>query len=142
MRLVVVAVGKLRERAYRELADDYLGRLRHFVKADEIEVKSAEELGRAVPNDALRVALEVGGQGLSSQGLAQKLEAWGSRGKGVVAFLIGGAQGIPRALSESAEVRLSLSTLTLPHRLARIVLLEQLYRAMTLLRGVPYARED
>ena len=73
--------------------------------------------------------------------LAQKLEAWGSRGKGVVAFLIGGADGIPRSVSQAAEVRLSLSHLTLPHRLARVVLLEQLYRGMSILRGEPYARE-
>jgi 23S rRNA (pseudouridine1915-N3)-methyltransferase len=59
-----------------------------------------------------------------------------------VAFLIGGADGLPPPVLQAAEVRLSLSSMTLPHRLARIVLLEQLYRALSILRGEPYARED
>ena len=59
-----------------------------------------------------------------------------------MAFVIGGAEGIPSALSAKADVRLSLSTFTFPHRLARVMLFEQLYRSMTLLRGEPYARED
>jgi 23S rRNA (pseudouridine1915-N3)-methyltransferase len=73
--------------------------------------------------------------------LAKRVERWSSRGKGIVAFVIGGADGIPADLLSRADARLSLSTLTLPHRLARVVLAEQLYRAMTILRGEPYARE-
>jgi 23S rRNA (pseudouridine1915-N3)-methyltransferase len=56
--------------------------------------------------------------------------------------VIGGAEGIPAALSERADARISLSKLTLPHRLARVLLYEQLYRSFTILRGEPYARED
>ncbi len=70
------------------------------------------------------------------------MERWTSRGKGSVAFVIGGAEGIPSELSKKADARLSLSRLTLPHRLARVVLLEQLYRSLSILRGEPYARED
>jgi 23S rRNA (pseudouridine1915-N3)-methyltransferase len=62
-------------------------------------------------------------------------------GKGQIHFLIGGAEGIPSAVSARAAMTLSLSSFTLPHRLARVVLFEQLYRSMTLLRGEPYARE-
>jgi 23S rRNA (pseudouridine1915-N3)-methyltransferase len=58
-----------------------------------------------------------------------------------VAFIIGDADGIPKALSKNAAARLSLSKLTLPHRLARVLLLEQLYRSLSILRGEPYARE-
>ncbi|HEY4106535.1 MAG TPA: 23S rRNA (pseudouridine(1915)-N(3))-methyltransferase RlmH, partial [Polyangiaceae bacterium] len=78
----------------------------------------------------------------TSSEFSVRLERWGSRGKGVVAFVIGGAEGIPRDLSARADLRLSLSSFTMPHRLARVVLLEQLYRAMTLQRGEPYAREE
>lgn len=141
MQLSVIAVGRLKEPAVRVWADEYWGRLRRYVRADEVEVKDAAGLERAIPADALVVALEVAGQALGSEAFARKLEAWGSTGKGRIAFLIGGADGLPAELSRRADVRLSLSSMTLPHRLARIVLLEQLYRAMTILRGEPYARE-
>jgi 23S rRNA (pseudouridine1915-N3)-methyltransferase len=141
VRISVVAVGKLKEQAYRALADDYLGRVRRYVRIDELEVKSAAELARALPSDSLTVALEVSGERLTSEGFARRLEQWGSRGKGSVAFLIGGAEGIPPELSRAADQKLSLSSMTLPHRLARVVLLEQLYRGFSILRGEPYARE-
>lgn len=141
MRFLILAVGKLKEREARAIADDYLARIRRYTKCDEIEVKLASELAAAVPKDALVVALEVGGDAVSSSELAKRVERWSSTGKGVVAFVIGGADGIPKQLSQSASVRLSLSTLTLPHRLARVLLLEQLYRSLSILRGEPYARE-
>ena len=142
MKLVVLAQGKLKERALRELVDDYKGRLGHYVTGlEEIEVKDAEALGRRVPRDCFLVALEVWGEALSSAGLASKLASWGSSKNGSVCFVIGGAEGIPRALSNRADAHLSLSSLTLPHRLVRLVLFEQLYRSMTIQRGEPYARE-
>jgi 23S rRNA (pseudouridine1915-N3)-methyltransferase len=141
VKLVVVAVGKLRGAELRVVADDYFSRLRRYVSCEEREVKSAENLEGAIPEGALVVALEVDGEALSSPELAKRIEQWGRRGKGVVAFLIGAADGIPKALSARADVRISLSRMTLPHRLARVLLAEQLYRAMTILRGEPYARE-
>ena len=74
----------------------------------------------------------------SSEAFAREVGRWGSQGKGVVAFLIGGADGLPPAVSRGAAARVSLSALTFPHRLARLVLVEQIYRAMTILRGEPY----
>jgi 23S rRNA (pseudouridine1915-N3)-methyltransferase len=141
VKLVIVAVGKLKDPETRALADDYLGRLRRYTPCEEREVKAAADLAAAVPKEALIVALEVHGETVTSPELARRLESWASRNKGVVAFLIGGAEGIPKPLSARADVRLSLSQLTLPHRLARVFLTEQLYRAMTILRGEPYARE-
>jgi 23S rRNA (pseudouridine1915-N3)-methyltransferase len=141
VKIVVVAVGKLKERELRVVADDYLGRIRRHVRCDEVEVKTDAALARALPGDATLVALEVDGAETSSEGLARQIERWGSQGKGVVAFVIGGAEGIPADVSQRAHARLSLSRLTLPHRLARVVLYEQIYRAMTILRGEPYARE-
>jgi 23S rRNA (pseudouridine1915-N3)-methyltransferase len=141
LKFVILAAGKLKEREVRAIADDYLGRIRRYARCDEIEVKSASDLAAAVPKDALVVALEVDGGALTSTELSKRVERWSSTGKGVVAFVIGGAEGIPKELSRSAAVRLSLSKLTLPHRLARVLLLEQLYRALSILRGEPYARE-
>jgi 23S rRNA (pseudouridine1915-N3)-methyltransferase len=141
LRLVVIAAGPLKPREWRTLADDYLGRIRRYAKCAEIEVKSSKDLAAAVPAGALLVALEVEGDAVSSSELAKRVQRWTSTGKGVVAFLIGGADGIPKELSRAAAARLSLSKLTLPHRLARVLLLEQLYRSLSILRGEPYARE-
>lgn len=144
MRLVVIAVGRVKDRPLRDAIDEYLGRVRRYVPIDEVEVpdgpaaKVEAALVKAA-GEATLVALEVTGTALPSPELAKQLERLGSRGKGVVAFLIGGADGLPRALSERAHARWSLSQLTFPHRLARLVLVEQLYRAMTILRGEPYA---
>lgn len=141
MKLIIVAVGKLRGTELRPVVDDYLARLRRYVPCEEREVKSAGDLEGAIPAGALVVALEVDGDSVSSLELSKRVEQWGRSGKGIVAFLIGAADGIPKALSLRADVRLSISRLTLPHRLARVLLAEQLYRAMTILRGEPYARE-
>lgn len=141
MKFFILAAGKLKEKEVRVIADDYLGRIRRYAKCDEIEVKSAADLASAVPKDALVVAMEVEGDALTSTELSKRVERWTSTGKGSVAFVIGGAEGIPKELSRSAAARVSLSKLTLPHRLARVLLLEQLYRSLTILRGEPYARE-
>lgn len=142
MKLFVIAEGRIKERELRAVASDYLARLSRYVKCDEIETKDAGGLAKAIPESSFVVALEVDGERLTSSELSLRLERWGARGKGLVAFVIGGAEGIPSALSARADVRLSLSSFTFPHRLARVMLLEQLYRSMTLLRGEPYARED
>jgi len=142
VKLFVIAEGRIKERELRAVANDYLGRLSRYVRCEEIEARDAAGLSKAIPEGAYVVALEVDGERITSSELSVRLERWGARGKGLVAFLIGGAEGIPKALSDRADLRLSLSTFTLPHRLARVVLFEQLYRAMTLQRGEPYAREE
>jgi 23S rRNA (pseudouridine1915-N3)-methyltransferase len=142
VKLHVVAVGKIREKSLRAVADDYLERVRHYARTTEIEVKSDAELARALPREATVIALDPAGDAVTSRELARRLERWGARGKGELAFVLGGAEGIPESLLAGAHARLSLSSLTLPHRLARVLLFEQLYRAFTILRGEPYARED
>jgi 23S rRNA (pseudouridine1915-N3)-methyltransferase len=142
VKLTVVAVGKIRERDLRGVADEYVARIRRYVRLDEVEVGRDAALGRALPKGATIVALDPEGDALTSTAFARKVEAWGRRGKGDVAFVIGGAEGIPLELVRSADARLSLTKLTLPHRLARVVLFEQIYRAFTILRGEPYAREN
>ncbi len=142
MKLVVLAQGKLKDRGLRALVDDYWGRVRRYAPCEEIELRDAAQFERSLPADALLVTLEVEGAALSSTELSRKLERWVTQGKGVVAFAIGGAEGLPAALLARSNFRLSLSKLTLPHRLARLLLAEQLYRAFSILRGEPYAREE
>lgn len=141
VRLWLIAEGKLKQRAARELADDYVQRIRRYARFDEVEVKDQKALGRALPTGARVIALCVDGEALQSEQFAHRLERWSTSGKGEIAFVVGGADGLPQALVRSAHHRLSLSSMTLPHRLARIVLLEQLYRAFSIQRGEPYARE-
>jgi 23S rRNA (pseudouridine1915-N3)-methyltransferase len=142
LKLLLIAQGKLKDKGLRALVDDYLGRIKRYAPCQEIEVKEASQLLGAVPADATLVALEVGGQELSSTALAQRVERWLGQGKGVVAFVIGGAEGLPKEIGARANFELSLSRLTLPHRLARLLLAEQLYRSFSILRGEPYAREE
>jgi 23S rRNA (pseudouridine1915-N3)-methyltransferase len=143
MRIVVVAVGRVKERPLRAVIDEYLGRIRRYTPCDEIELADGPpaKLGPAFARataEATTLALEIGGKTLGSEAFARGLERATTRHKGVVAFLIGGADGLPPDVSQGAHDRWSLSALTFPHRLARLVLVEQIYRALTILRGEPY----
>ncbi len=142
MRLTLLVVGKLKSSALTELCDDYERRIRRFVAVDVTEAKDDKSLARALPHKAMVVALQVQGAVLSSQQLSDQVVSWGSHGNGHVCFVIGGAEGIPPEVARQVDYELSLSRLTLPHRLARLLLLEQLYRALSIWRGEPYARED
>ena len=144
MRVAVVAVGRVKDRALRAALDEYLGRIRRYTQCDEIELADApasklEPAFAKATAEATVIALEVEGRALTSEAFARELGRASARGKGIVAFLIGGADGLPPAVSRAAHDRWSLSSLTFPHRLARLVLVEQIYRAMTILRGEPYA---
>ena len=139
MRYHVVAVGRIRNAALRTACDDYLSRLRHYTRVDEREVKDEARLSEAISGEARLVALSRAGESWTSAELAQRTARWDQEGR-EVAFAIGGAAGLPRAMVERAEVVWSLSALTLPHELARVLVLEQLYRAFTIRRGEPYHR--
>jgi 23S rRNA (pseudouridine1915-N3)-methyltransferase len=143
VRLRIVAVGRVKEPAARALVDEYVGRIRRYCPCDEIELAQSPRLVAAfhkATEGATVVALSSDGETPSSTELARRLDRWASRGKGIVAFLLGGADGIPAAVVAAADARISMSRLTFPHRLARILVAEQLYRALTILRGEPYDR--
>ncbi len=146
MRIAIVAVGRVKERGLRACIDDYLARIRRYGKCDEIELEDgrpdevAARFARAVPRDRARVvALEVGGKRMKSPELARYVEQCEVGAVATLAFLIGGSYGLPESVSKSADLQLSLSDLTLPHRIARLVLAEQIYRAHTILRNEPYS---
>ncbi len=129
----------------RDVIDEYAARVRRHVTIDELEidpaltpVRAAAAIAKATEG-ARVVALDVTGKTLDSPQFARGLERCASTGKGIVAFCIGAADGLPPETLARADERWSLSALTFPHRLARLVLIEQLYRAMSILRGDPYA---
>lgn len=136
-----MAVGKLKDPALRSLCDDYRARISRYVEIREVEVKDDRALLRELPRGDLLIALEVDGRSLSSSDFSERLVEWGSRGNGRIVFVIGGSDGLPAEVSASATVQLSLSKMTLPHRLARVLLFEQIYRGLSIWRGEPYARE-
>jgi 23S rRNA (pseudouridine1915-N3)-methyltransferase len=139
MRYHVVAVGRIRNAALRTACDDYLSRLRHYTRVDEREVKDEARLSEVITGEARLVALSRAGESWTSAELAQRTARWDQEGR-EVAFAIGGTAGLPRAMVERAEAVWSLSALTFPHELARVLVLEQLYRAFTIRRGEPYHR--
>lgn len=145
MRITVVAVGKNRDPGLRAAALDYEKRIRRYARIEEIEVKDGTEaevaarLDRAVPERSRTIALEVEGRRLSSDELARYVGDAELSGTYGLAFVVGGSYGLPRAFRERADLQLSLSPMTLPHRLARVVLFEQIYRAFTILRREPYS---
>ncbi len=139
MHYHVVAVGRMRDAALRGAADEYVRRLRRYAHVEEREVKEAARLAGAIPEAARLVALSRTGVPWSSMELARQTAQWDQEGRDV-ALAIGGADGLPAPLLERAECLWSLSALTFPHELARVIVLEQLYRAFTIRRGEPYHR--
>lgn len=144
LRVSIIAVGKIKQAGMRAEIDDYLGRIRRYATFEEVELKDGSDaelqprFERALPKRARVVALEVEGKAVTSQGLADMVRR-AELDATPLAFLIGGAYGLPKAVSKAAHAQLSLSSMTLPHRLARLVLAEQIYRAFTILRGEPYS---
>ena len=152
-RATIVAVGRLKGWA-AEGCDDYLTRLRRYFPVEVVEVPeedmnrrsagevlAAEEqrLLKRIPAGAHVVALDREmGKSLSSEELARKLDILGISGRSHVAFLLGGPLGLSPEVLERADERLSFGPITLPHALARLVLLEQLYRAVKIVRGEKY----
>lgn len=147
---MVVAVGKLRP-YYRQAFDDYARRLQRYGNFREHEVREAsrapnvagqraeeaERLSTRIPEGSNLVALARVGAGWTSTDLARQLERWLLAAR-PLAFVIGGSHGLDSSLIGRATATWSLGPLTLPHELARVIVVEQVYRAFTILRGGPY----
>jgi len=139
MRFRVVAVGRVKDAALRTACDGYLERLRHYTRIDEQEVKDEARVLATVPEGSRLVALSRAGEAWSSSQLAEWMGKWEIDGRDVT-FAVGGADTLPEVVLHRAERTWSLSSLTFPHELARVILYEQLYRACTIRRGEPYHR--
>ena len=152
MRLRIIWIGKTRNARLRALIDDYAERLGHFARCEVTELR---ELGRADKagidketkriSDGLRsgsvtVLLDPDGVEWTSQQLAAQVRSWEGSGIKEVAFVIGGPHGVADDFKARVDKRWSLSRLTLTHEMARVLLFEQLYRAYTIIHGLPYQK--
>lgn len=159
MRILIAAVGRLKQGPERELAATYrkrveaIGRtigLREIEvveiresRAQDAERRRVEEsiaIANVVPEQAVVVTLDERGENLDSATLAATLRKWRDEDRSAACFVIGGADGLAQTLRERAKLKLAFGTATWPHHLVRIMLLEQLYRAGTILAGHPYHR--
>ena len=157
MKIDILAVGKIKEKYYRDAADEYLKRLSRYVKVNIIEVKDektdegagdhendivkqteAARLGKYVNDDAYLIPLCIEGDEVSSEGLADLIASLENSGRSHVQFVIGGSLGIDEELKSKGDKKLSFSKMTFPHQLMRVILLEQIYRAYRIKNNEPY----
>ena len=156
-RVTVLCVGKLKEKFYIDAAAEYVKRLQRHCKLELIELPeqrlpddpSPAEIQKALraEGDAIReklpkggavIALCIEGKPCSSEELSRRLTDFGVQGKTQITFLIGGSVGLDEDLKRRADWRLSMSPMTFPHHLARVMLLEQIYRAFQIQQGTKY----
>lgn len=159
MRISIIAVGKMKSGPERELVERYLSRAKATGKNlglqgfDVIELpesrassaparkrEEAKSILGAVPNGAQTIVLDETGSAQTSQKLSQSISGLNDAGTKTLCFIIGGADGLDKSVTQCAQTVLSFSPLTWPHQLVRIMLTEQLYRITTILCGHPYHR--
>ncbi|NWG12841.1 MAG: 23S rRNA (pseudouridine(1915)-N(3))-methyltransferase RlmH [Acidobacteria bacterium] len=154
MRLRILWVGRTKNTSIRALCTDYAGRLGHFLGCEIIETRDlarsrslhgqallsaeAEEIERYLPEGCRMIVLDAAGKQMSSPELARYLEDELTRGTRALTFVIGSPEGLDRRIRERARLRLSLGKMTWTHEMCRVLLLEQLYRAMCIIRNIPY----
>jgi 23S rRNA (pseudouridine1915-N3)-methyltransferase len=157
MQIRIIAVGKIKEKFVQEAIAEYDKRLRPYAKMQIVEVadekragsaspatesaaieKEGERILAAIPEDFFVIALDVMGRSCSSEELAASLREWELSGQNKLAFLIGGDLGCSPDVHARSNMRLSLSPMTFTHPMARLILVEQIYRAFRIIRGEPY----
>lgn len=157
MKITIIAVGKLKEKYLKDGIAEYSKRLSRFCDLEIIEVddeqapenlspageaqvkkKEAEKILKKVKDGSLPVVLDVKGEKVDSEGFAAKMQSFFVSGSSHITFIIGGSLGLDEGLVKTARLKLSLSNLTFPHQLARLILLEQLYRVFKIINGEVY----
>ena len=135
--ITILCVGAMRDAFYRDAAAEYEKRLSAFTKL-KITETTDDKLLACLNTKAYKIALCVEGKEMSSEELAAKLDSVSTAGYGDIIFVIGGFDGLTEEVKAACDLRLSFSRMTFPHRLMRVILLEQIYRAYTINRGMSY----
>lgn len=144
LHITVYAVGKLKEAFWKDAVAEYLKRLGGYAKVEVRELpdsnleRESAALLAALPERDPVVLLDVRGKETSSEGIARLIEGYALDGASRLAFVIGGSDGVSEEVKRRADARISFGPITLPHNLARVVLMEQIYRAFKIMRGEPY----
>ncbi len=157
LNVQILCVGKLKEKFYMDAVTEYTKRLGGYCRLTVTELpeerlpenpapaqieaalkKESAAIRTKLPKAAVVIALCVEGQRLSSEGLAARMQHWATQGSSQLTFLIGGSFGLHESAKETAQLRLSMSEMTFPHHLARVMLLEQLYRGFKIMEGSGY----
>lgn len=157
MKITILTVGKIKERFLRDAVAEYSKRLSKYCKLEVIEVpdektpeqaspavedtirdKEAGRLMKYLKSDAYVITLEIQGNMLTSEELADKIDQLGIQGKSHICFVIGGSIGLGDEVLKRSDYALSFSKMTFPHQLMRVILLEQIYRSYRIINGEPY----
>ncbi len=157
MKITVIAVGSIKEKFYRDAIAEYEKRLSRYCKLkivqvedektpdkmsqaqeDAVKKKEAERILKHVKEDACVIALAIRAKMYDSEAFAEEIERLGIQGSSHIQFLIGGSLGLHQDVLDRADQTMSFSTLTFPHQLMRVILLEQIYRGFRIINGEPY----
>ncbi len=144
LKITVIAVGKLKERFWRDACAEYSKRLGGYCNLTVREIPDSNReqestlVLEALPENATIIVLDIQGKETSSEALASLIERYTVEGESHLVFVIGGSDGLTNAVKERASLRMSFGPITLPHNLARVVLLEQVYRAFKIIKREPY----
>ena len=138
LNVKIVCVGTLREGFLRDAVKEYEKRLQAYCKLTTVELKDDKSLPDAVSGKSYKIALCVEGKQISSEDLSALIEKATVTGQGNITLVIGGADGLPESVKSLCDYRLSFSKMTFPHQLMRVILLEQLYRALNISSGGHY----
>ena len=157
LNVKLICVGKMREKFYIDAFEEYRKRLQAYCRLELVEIteqrlndrpaekeitaaleREGQEILKTVPADAYLVALCVEGKQMPSEGMAELIAARENSGKPKLCFVIGGSFGLSERVKERADLRLSMSKMTFPHHLARVMLAEQLYRGYKIKEGSRY----
>lgn len=157
MKVTCITVGKIKEKFFRQAIEEYMKRLQKYCKPEIIEVADERTPDKAggkieaqikdieggrilkhIRSGDFVIALTLEGSQLSSESLAAKIETLGVRGIHHIVFVIGGSLGLSAQVAERADFKLSFSSMTFPHQLMRVLLLEQIYRSFCIINHTPY----
>ena len=157
MKITVITVGKIKEKYLKDAIAEYSKRLGKYCKLEIIEVadektpdhasetvedairaKEGERILKYIKEDAYIITLEINGKQLASEELARKIETLGIQGTSHIIFIIGGSIGLGKEVIARSDCSLSVSKMTFPHQLMRVILLEQIYRSYRINNGEPY----